>query len=223
MRAFIAALVIAYQFSAPGFSQSADDLQKACHGLSIEGVVQQIFTGSTHVLTASLVKFCDGYRTVVDGLSAVRSEVEDIRSRLPPADAILIVDDGDGCPRGWRDVAENEPSVFAGRVALAATGGGPYRYRSVEGYAEHTLTVAEMPAHRHPVSSKPPSDAGLHNGFGGSKESFGLLEVFNPRAPTASGWSRSIHPEFMGSVGGGESYNTMPPYVALYFCKQEPR
>lgn len=203
-------------------TETETEAEDACLGLGIEGLLQQFIVGEQHLYAANLVEFCRSYRTIVDGQAALRSEVDELRSGMPPEDSILIVDDPNGCPAGWRDMASDDPAKFAGRMALAAIQSSdpnnPYHYRQAGGEATHILTIEEMPPHRHSVSSR--FDDRVHDGFGGSGSAVGLSEQFDPRAPTRDGWSRSIHPNFMSEVGGGSAQNNMPPYVALYFCKR---
>jgi hypothetical protein len=206
---WVGLLAAAIAVPLPVLAQTEASAERACRGLGIEGLLQQILTGGTRVVPANLIEFCDGYREVREGLAALRSQVDDLRDRMPPHDAILIVDDSNGCPRGWRDLAEDEPAVFAGRMALAATGDGPYRYRATHGAATHTLSVAEMPAHSHRNPTR-----GRDNNSG--------TETGYPWALQATGQGNYEHHERRTErSGGGMPHNNMPPYVALYFCKKD--
>lgn len=83
---------------------------------------------------------------------------------------------------------------YAGRFVLGA--GGGYALATQGGAATHTLTVDEMPTHRHGMAT---GRYGGQNDEPGAKEPFtGALDD----APTAT-----------GDAGGGQAHNNMPPYA----------
>jgi hypothetical protein len=86
------------------------------------------------------------------------------------------------------------------RFLLAA---GEYPAGSTGGEKEHTLTVAEMPAHSHTVS-------GRVNGEAGSGD--GAWDYSGNWPKEANGAT--------AATGGGEAHNNMPPYLAVYMCKR---
>lgn len=66
------------------------------------------------------------------------------------------------------------------------------------GESEHTLTMQEMPSHRHKITQS------TSNSLGGSSYGFpGLTGQFN-----------NLYTDYEG--GGGE-HNNMPPYLGIYF------
>lgn len=91
-----------------------------------------------------------------------------------------------------------------GRFLLAA--GSSYAAGATGGEATHTLTVDEMPAHRHsftyPVSCNPTSDKQINYNWGTETARFQntLTETKN--------------------AGGGAAHNNMPPYLAVYIWKR---
>lgn len=70
--------------------------------------------------------------------------------------------------------------------------GGLYSVGATGGEATHVLTVAEMPAHNHPISSA--TYPALGSGSTDQK-------------PNVSG------PNVSGNTGGGAAHNTLPPYM----------
>lgn len=63
------------------------------------------------------------------------------------------------------------------------------------GEETHTLSLAEMPTHEHVRVTVGNDNAG------------GDYPILRPGSPASHG------------LGGGESHNNMPPYVALDFCR----
>ena len=71
------------------------------------------------------------------------------------------------------------------------------------GEADHTLTVAEMPSHRHGASE------GQFHAYTGSNG-----------ADTVSGGTNFKSIQYTAYVGGGGAHNNMPPYLAVYMWKR---
>lgn len=110
------------------------------------------------------------------------------------------------------------PSTFLGGTwtriqdTFLLAAGSTYTAGATGGEATHTLTVNEMPAHRHKPFDPFPTQDG--NWFGLASSS-----------STGAGWSLANgsqnnklfanHPD-TGSAGGGEAHNNMPPYLAVY-------
>ena len=86
-----------------------------------------------------------------------------------------------------------------GRFLLAADD-TTYKLGDTGGSATHTLTIDEMPKHRHDINY------GLTAGGDGSGFRFSNT--------TGKG------SYFMGYVGGGKAHNNMPPYLAVYIWKR---
>ena len=73
----------------------------------------------------------------------------------------------------------------------------------IGGEADHTLTVAEMPSHRHGASE------GQFHAYTGSNGS-----------DTVSGGTNFKSIQYTAYVGGGGAHNNMPPYLAVYMWKR---
>lgn len=102
-----------------------------------------------------------------------------------------------------------------GKFLLAAD--DTYSAGATGGEAEHTLTVEEMPNHRHSSDS-------YMNGYPDSKF---MLDVYNYSTWTNEGNSYNNNPDTgqngqvrTSYVGGGQPHNNMPPYLAVYVWKR---
>jgi hypothetical protein len=103
------------------------------------------------------------------------------------------------CPEGWTALPE-----AAGRTIVGAGSGTGLTARvfgSTGGEERHTLTVAEMPRHRHQLPT--------FNGVAGSRE-------------IGSGhYGADLQPqEFTEFEGSGQPHNVMPPFLVLTQCKK---
>lgn len=90
-----------------------------------------------------------------------------------------------------------------------------YTAGSTGGEATHTLTVDEMPSHRHPqvvtadVASPETGVSGRIDWTRDSSENVGLFtQGTDPNDVTTQ------------SVGGNKPHNNMPPYIAVYMWKR---
>jgi hypothetical protein len=89
--------------------------------------------------------------------------------------------------------------------------GDSYVAGSTGGEATHTLTVAEIPSHKH--ISFGALDAALPDNYGGSSADYGICAGDEPNR--ISGYDKST-----GASGGGQPHNNMPPYLAVYVWKR---
>ena len=104
--------------------------------------------------------------------------------------------------------ATSPASLFGGtwerlkdRFLLGA--GDTYTVGSTGGEAKHTLTVNEMPSHKHSTTYVVKSEFATQVGSGGTT--------------ALSGGSASITTEYSG---GDQPHNNMPPYLAVYMWKR---
>ena len=117
---------------------------------------------------------------------------------------------------GWTDYSEAYGRVIVG-VGETTIEGTTRKFLLQEtgGYWEHQLTIEQMPDHNHPFSGREQTLSGWKENaidLQGSQIGIGdrntTLGSFKPQGE-------------IGSTGGGEPHNNMPPYIALYFCKKE--
>ena len=80
-----------------------------------------------------------------------------------------------------------------------------YPAGSTGGEAEHTLTVAEIPAHNH----------ALYGAFTGKNEA--ISNTGNNWAQTTTDWKQT---KFIEATGGGQPHNNMPPYRSVYIWER---
>ena len=73
----------------------------------------------------------------------------------------------------------------------------------IGGEADHMLTVAEMPSHRH----------------GAAEGQFHVYTGSNG-ADTVSGGTNFKSIQYTAYVGGGGSHNNMPPYITVYVWRR---
>ena len=107
-------------------------------------------------------------------------------------------------------------SQIKDRFLLAA--GDSYAAGSTGGEAEHTLTVDEMPAHRHSFGSHAGS-AG--DRFSSLRDPESAINSQGSVYPNRPGFTQGADYTSYGYiqlelVGGSQSHNNMPPYMAVY-------
>lgn len=101
------------------------------------------------------------------------------------------------------------PSSFIGgtwtqiKDTFLLAAGSTYSAKKTGGEATHTLTIDEMPSHRHTVSTKEgrPRDNSTVSGFtaNSGRTTMSVDTTFN---------------------GGGKPHNNMPPYLAVYIWRR---
>ena len=108
----------------------------------------------------------------------------------------------------WSSVSTNPGTIFGGtweqikdKFVLAV--GDTYTTVDVtDGEATHTLTVDEIPSHRHVTG---PSNFSAYGG--------GLADI---KQETNAGWKTNLDQINTGYTGGGQAHNNMPPYITAY-------
>lgn len=145
--------------------------------------------------------------------AALQKQIQDLSKMLPPGAVVAFASDN-GCPDGWQTYKPalsrmiiGASSVQDDRDTAKANGLTPRDAKTKGGEENHVLTVAEMPPHSHAVYPH----AGVIVGTGGSHPGAGSAD----QTPTSrTNGDTSV-------VGGGTPHNTMPPYVALFYCVRQ--
>ena len=91
--------------------------------------------------------------------------------------------------------------------------GGSYTLGNTGGEASHTLTVAEMPEHKHVFSNITPG------GNTAKYEQWRNTGVTNSNAQRTPSGSTFNGAE-TEPTGGNQAHNNMPPYLAVYMWKR---
>ena len=114
----------------------------------------------------------------------------------------------------WSDNATSPATLFGGtwvkvegRFLLGS--GGVYSVGDTGGEAEHTLTVEEMPSHRHPFAGS--GDFSNYDGRNSSINKQGSAYSGEPGLYNGADYSSSGYIA-MQYTGGGAAHNNMPPY-----------
>lgn len=87
--------------------------------------------------------------------------------------------------------------------------GSTYAAGATGGAATHTLTVSEMPAHKHGVKS------GSANG-----NNSGIWAWTDHQVPANDAAANYRYLDAMNNEGGGKAHNNMPPYLAVYVWRR---
>ena len=186
----------------------------------IGALIERMADGADAALAAA---FCADYGAMATRLSEaelaaeqMRVRIGDLEASLPPAEAILLLDRAQGCPAGWIDMALAEPQLFAGRVPVA-TGfaeGRVFRgFREAGGSETHALTEAQLPSHVHDL---PLAFVRLPGEERGSASLAPRLTTTAPQVAVSTRTGRATSER----AGGAQPYPTMPPYIALFFCRR---
>lgn len=96
-----------------------------------------------------------------------------------------------------------------GRVAMH-TDGSTYLQGAAGGEASHTLTIAEMPTHTHPVLAV--AGAGTASDPSGNRFAVGANLYAAPANLVA------LVPTSVSSVGGSQAHENQQPFLTLSFC-----
>ena len=127
----------------------------------------------------------------------------------------------------WRDDNTNPATLFGGtweqvkdKFILAA--GDTYSVGNIGGEATHTLSITEIPAHKHTGTTDTTGEH-THDSLGyngGSLLGIGDTDSNNAlNCPTSSAGAH-YHTLNVDNTGGGEAHNNMPPYLVAYCWKR---
>lgn len=131
-----------------------------------------------------------------------------------PAGAILIVDNVNGCPKGWVDLGTKEAELFAGRTIVAV--GKKKIYRDRGGFETTRLTISQLPSHSHRPLGRQKTIRVVTRGGILSGEDW--ITVLTPEETCRDCKERIIA---TSSQSTQAVIDLLPPYIALYLCKKE--
>jgi len=94
-----------------------------------------------------------------------------------------------------------------------SNGGEEHREGQKKGEETHTLSVAEMPQHKHTVRASS-ENANQNNAGGNVLASAANLYTPDSTSPTIT----PTNPAQVANVGGGHSHENMQPFLAVNFC-----
>lgn len=114
----------------------------------------------------------------------------------------------------YMSVNSNSPAVLFGGTwqqiedTFLLAAGQTYSAGNTGGAADHTLTVDEMPSHKHGIDTVMSWPVSEQNG-----------------AHAASDWGQLLQPRVKTvtetkSTGGGQAFSLLPPYLAVYVWKR---
>lgn len=114
--------------------------------------------------------------------------------------------------------AENPANRFGGEWELCKDvfllgAGGDYEVLSTGGEKEHTLSVEELPEHKHFVFSEAYESPRVLNKTSLACSDSGDNGRYNYALTTSD---KEAHLGNSGKTGGGKAHNNMPPYKAVY-------
>lgn len=219
MTRLVVPLTLALALGAGGAVQA----QAVCPTLGTVGALIQGVSDSAGLDPALAEAFCTDYGRMAERLTDAEIEVERLQAALaeaeasvPPAGSVLMVDRSQGCPAGWTDVALAEPDLFASRmpVAVGFADGREFKaYRDVGGAESQRLNEAQLPPHGH----------GLPLAFTRMQGDDRPGSSFAPRTTTGQQVAISARTgrEATDRAGAGQPVATMPPYIALFFCRRD--
>lgn len=98
--------------------------------------------------------------------------------------------------------------------------GSTYNVGAMDGYATHTLTVNELPEHRHDriiYAGNGGWFVGDNTGLGGTHTATNI-KSYNGYSNATTTTSASLWAT--NTTGGGAAHNNMPPYLAVYMWKR---
>ena len=127
----------------------------------------------------------------------------------------------------WRNDNTSPATLFGGtweqvkdKFILAA--GDTYSVGNIGGEATHTLSITEIPAHKHTGTT---DTTGEHTHYSVGREGGclrGLADTDTDNGnnlPTSSAGAH-YHTLNVDNTGGGEAHNNMPPYVVAFCWKR---
>ena len=165
--------------------------------------------------------------------SAVIGRIEEPESKLAatikatvrnevPSNAVIAVDDPEGCPAGWQDIGRDDSLRFAGRMLVVAgptvddsdrpeseDAGTQKRDYDDEGGREHVaLDEDQLAPHDHLLP------IGGYGEFKGDPDGGQVVAINHVKG------EEQKYTKYSRPTGGSEPHENMPPFIVLHFCKK---
>jgi hypothetical protein len=140
----------------------------------------------------------------------VKTILPDIAGGVPSG-AVMAFDLPKGCPTGWTTFEQAAGRTVIGTATAQQASANSvivHGYRDNGGQETHKLTEAELP----PLKFSFTVNAAENNSAGDRLRAGGADYFVVVRTPT---------PITLSSAGKGDTFPTMPPYVALFYCKKD--
>jgi len=142
----------------------------------------------------------DAYIRFIDGSTAITEKVEKVFALCPfPVGGIYMSVDSTSPSTLWPRTTWTQ---LQDRFLLGA--GSSYTAGATGGEATHTLTLNEIPSHRHDFSIR-------------NNPKFDVEQVSDGKTIRDDNDDDDYHTEY---AGGGQAHNNMPPYLVVYMWKR---
>lgn len=212
--------VIAYIENPPQGTSTATDNYGAVNVLDVQGTASgsPVAPDDNAIRTAITADGASGstayyvilaYITVASGTTDITSNLIEAGPSASLQNTLSIgVDSVYPIGSIYMSVNNVSPASFIGGVwqqikdTFLLAAGDTYTAGSTGGEATHTLTVSEMPSHKHSI----PYVYGSIGGGGSWITDAGATGNYNPNAT--------------GATGGGQAHNNMPPYLTVYMWQR---
>lgn len=198
---FVDVYVNGYKLNANEYEVNVETRQVTLLGLTLEeGQTVEIVTTTTSTSELPIVTSINESSTdeTVPSTKSVYEHVKEFINTIYPIGSIYM------------SANETSPETLFGgtweqiKDTFLLAAGDTYAAGSTGGEAEHTLTLNEMPNHRHGVANCNENGADL---------------AFTPvlLGDVNKGWEGSA---FTSYEGGGAAHNNMPPYLSVFMWKR---
>lgn len=118
---------------------------------------------------------------------------------------VAAFDLASGCPKGWTVYAN---AIGRTIIGVGQVGTNKRLFQETGGSEEHVLTIEELP----PLTVRTKASVAVQNSAG-DRYNAGGRDYFVTTAQ-----ERILESD---KIGAGKSFNTLSPYIALYYCKKD--
>lgn len=173
-----------------------------------------LLTADADLDRSDVVLVCDGTNWIPANISVA-----------VPSGAVMAFD-LISCPSGWSPLATAAGRVVVGAGTYAANADADgtnsettLTVSDIGGNSDYALDVSEMPSHAHTATVRAYSGEGLNsNPVDNVLGDDGNDRAYSGVAPDELMRDGNVLVE---NTGGNTAFNTMPPYLALLYCKKD--